>query len=559
MRFVTVFLLICSIQITSAQTESSTLSGSMILSSDFYGTNADATSFFVPRRPSALYRMVFTPTITIDEISLPFSFILSSTQTNVITPTAPNQSFAQFVQNPMNTIQCSPKYKWIELHFGTYVPQFSELTAGNSPCFGAGFDLSPLPTIRFAGFAGTLQRAIEPDSAGGSIGIFARRLYALKLGFGKRDETFIDFNYARSTDEVGSLIRRPVGIIPQEGINVSINSSTNFGGGFSLKSEIASSVFTRNTDAVLVPDNDLQFLGSLITVRQATRLDFAGTLTFGVNQQTWGANTNFRYLGDGYVPLGYLFYQSDMMEATISPFAYLLENKLTLGATFGWRRDNLIGTKSATTNQIIGAFNGFWQVADNFSIAGNYANYGIRNSISNDTLRIQNISQNISISPSYTILATDTRHTISLTASLNSYTDSNPISGAFTSNDTRALILNYALALATIPFIGTFSISNLHNNLSIGELTVNAVSLGGSYTIGKRTLIPSLTITYSTTSQANFTPDTQYLIRLGLIATIDKALSLTLNSIVNFYQYGTSRLNTSFSEKYLQLTASYIF
>jgi hypothetical protein len=560
MRIVTAFFLFCSLQIAIAQTDRSiVISGSMILSSDFYGSTADASAFFSPRRPSSLYRMMFTPTISIGEISLPFSFILSSTQTNVITPTAPNQSFTQFLQNPMNTIQCSPKYKWIELHFGTYTPQFSELTAGNVPCFGAGFDIQPLPTVRIAGFGGTLQRAIEPDSAAGALGTFARRLYAVKLGIGKRDETFFDVNFARSVDESGSLIRRPTGIHPQEGINISINSSSNFGRGVSLRGEIATSVFTRNTDAALAPDNDLQFLGSLITIREATRLDYAGTLTLGLNKETWGATANFRYIGDGFVPLGYLFFQSDILETTISPFAYLLENKLSLGATLGWRRDNLIGTKSTTTNQLIGSFNSFWQIADNCSVAANYANYGVRNSISNDTLRVQNTTQNISISPSYTISAASERHTITLTAALNSYTDSNPFSGAFTTNDTRALMLNYTIAFNSMPFIGSFGVSNLHNNLSTGELTVNSISIGGSYSFNKRTYLPSLMLTYSSTTQANFTPDSQLLLRLGCTANVDKSLSLSLNGVVNFYNYGTRRLNAGFSENYLQLTASYIF
>ncbi|MBK9248903.1 MAG: hypothetical protein IPM69_12510 [Ignavibacteria bacterium] len=555
MRIATiVFLLIAVSTATSKPDSTFAISGVMSISSDMYSASADATAGFAPRRPSSLYRLVFLPEISIHGFRIPLALILSTPQTNTLSQIAPNQTFTQFLQNPQNVVSIAPKYKSLEVIAGTQTPQYSDLSVGNVPMFGLGVNFQP-ERFRIAAFAGTMQRAIEQDSASGTIGSFARRLYALKLGFGKRDEMYFDVNFARATDEAGSVLRRPTEVLPQEGVNLSLNSFGNLGSGLSLKGEIATSVFTRNTDSKRFFDSDISFLDQIIKVYEATRLDYAGSLALGLNQDTWGGFAQFRYIGDGFTPLGYLFFQSDIMEFSVAPYARFLDNSLSINASVGWRRDNLINTKSSTTSQLTYSLNTNWQIVENISLAGNFANYGLRNSIINDTFKVQNVARTFSITPTVTFGSESIRHTVSATVSLDEYSDLNPLTGNTSSTKTRALFGSYSLALQD-PFIGSVSIGNVTNTYSYGDLSVNSVSVGGSYGFLNKDIVPMLTLGYTSMTLSNFTPDTQVFLRLSCSARIVENIRLQVLGTLNMYSYGTSRQGAGFTENFLQTTLS---
>jgi hypothetical protein len=525
-------------------------SGSIMLFSDFYGLSPTGQPI-AARRPTSLHRLIFAPTIYVGDVEIPIYFLLSTNQTNVTTPVAPNQSFSQFVQNPMNYLNVSPSYKWIQLHFGSQVPRFSELSIGDLQLFGIGAELSP-GKLYVQGVVGASQRAIEPDSTLFVPGAYARTIYAAKLGIGYRDSSRLDFNFVRAVDDTTSVQHVPVGITPQEGVLGSINAVVVIAEGFSLSGEGALSAFTRSTRTPPLANGDLSFLDPLITVREATRFDGAAVITAAVDRPGWGISATARYLGPGFVPLGYQYLEPDRLEFIVAPHAALLDNRLTISGSLGHRTNNLLGTNAETARQIIGSLNCFWQITGELGFAAGYSNYGVRSSATNDTLRIESISQNISLSPLYTFASESAQHTVTVTVGLDNFEDRNVVTGARNSNRTTTLQLGYAVSLVNTPLSGDVSYTNFHNNLPAGSQAINSVHAGASYRLSGGAIVPSLGVTFGSATLGSNSSDTQLQLRGGCTYNITSSLTATLSASVQAYKYGSAHPGDSFTESLVQ-------
>src|SRR5207245_2696485 len=98
----------------------------------------------------------------------------------------------------------SPKIGWAKLYLGTHTPMYSELTVGDQPIFGAGFDLTP-GKFELASSAGIAQRAIDPDSAHGIKGAYRRSIYMTRIGYGNADTSFVALNVLKMSDDPNSI------------------------------------------------------------------------------------------------------------------------------------------------------------------------------------------------------------------------------------------------------------------------------------------------------------------------------------------------------------------
>ncbi|MBP6509909.1 MAG: hypothetical protein KA339_05090, partial [Candidatus Kapabacteria bacterium] len=395
---------------SSQSTPLVTVTGNASITADFYDHSSDPPGSQAGRRPAQLYRLVFSPTITLGGlISLPFNIMLTLPETNTTTPTIQSPSFGQYITNPANAFGFSsfaPRIGWAQFFLGSHTPQYSTLSNSDLPLFGAGIDFQPLG-LRIAASGGVVQRAVEPDSSRGTPATYRRDVYMGRIGTASNDSLTFGLNVVYARDDVSSIQNNVVTIIPQrtvdgdstiilpadtirlrpeEGMMASVDVVLGLAKGMNITAEAAVSSFTRDqtSDVKSIDGNPLDLV---TTTRVSTRVDLAGTASFNVKSNVWGFSVTTLYMGAGYVPIAQPYQQSDRFEWKVAPSLQLFGGDVAINATVGHRINNLSGTKGETLSQAIygGTVNA--QFSDGFSTMFRYSNFGIRNKRDLDTLR----------------------------------------------------------------------------------------------------------------------------------------------------------------------------
>jgi len=529
-------------------------SGSAVITGDIYTMDPSHDSTIRPRRPPNLWRFILTPTITIgDYLTLPFNIMLSSRETNTITSATRGTSFLQFLQNPGNNLgflSISPRIGWAQFHLGTHVPNYSELSSGDCQVFGVGADLRP-GRYRFSLSAGSTQRPVEPDSSAGIRGSYARWMYLAKLGYGEEETSHVDLNLVRSRDDPSSIQRRIEGIQPQEGTLASVNFRLSLSDALSVLGEGGVSYFTNEMRAGEYPDPE-PVLDFLQKQRISSRIDYAGALAVQMSEKDWGVKAQARYIGPGYVALGYPFHQADRLEFSLSPRLQLFESRLSIQGTVGNRVNNLSETKAETSSQFMGACNLLAAVSERFTVSAAYSNFGVRNNTTQDTLKIETVSHSFNLSPTYTIPSDAADHTVSVTYSQDTFNDFNVVSGAENSNITQSIFGLYSVTFTGFPLSLSASYNYLTNDLKPRALTLNSASVNTSYRTIDPAITTSLTLTHSSNRLTGYTSDVQWLLRIAAKWQISRMIALGLSASRNMYEYGSSKPGVSFQENLLQ-------
>ena len=531
------------------------ITGDIGLYGDFYKMNVTGDSSLQPRRPGTLTRLLFNPTITYGDFSLPFTVMLSPQQTNVVTPIGDPKNFIQFIQNPLNNVGIAPKYKWIQLLLGTQTPHYSDLTLGNVPVFGAGFNLTP-GKFRLSFFKGVSQRAIEMDTTKNIAGSYKRNFYSAKIGVGYEDSSHIYLIAAKIQDDTASIKSRPIDVMPQSGIVTSLDYRINFGKKFYIKGEVAGSAFTRDTRAKEW-DIIAQLPKAVFIIQESSRADYASNITIGKTGKIFGIKLVGSYIGDGFVPVGYPFMQTDKLEVTVEPMLNLFKNKLNLSGSLGQRVNNLSGARGSTATQTIGFANINAQISDGFGISGNFSNYGFRNTVLNDTFRVEMVTMSFGVSPTFTISGPKAIHSFSLSYNQDQFRDYNVVSGALNNNDSRTALVSYTLAFTTNPLTLNLMVSNFENTTSLGKLTMNSINVGGSYGFFKNKLTASLAESATQSGLSIYTPSLQIMTIAGLRYKMLKNLSFNITGSINDFKYGTEKPGAAFRENLLRSSIIY--
>ncbi|MBK7034515.1 MAG: hypothetical protein IPH49_14910 [Ignavibacteria bacterium] len=207
---------------SSQSTPLVTVTGNASITADFYDHSSDPPGSQAGRRPAQLYRLVFSPTITLGGlISLPFNIMLTLPETNTTTPTIQSPSFGQYITNPANAFGFSsfaPRIGWAQFFLGSHTPQYSTLSNSDLPLFGAGIDFQPLG-LRIAASGGVVQRAVEPDSSRGTPATYRRDVYMGRIGTASNDSLTFGLNVVYARDDVSSIQNNVVTIIPQRTVD----------------------------------------------------------------------------------------------------------------------------------------------------------------------------------------------------------------------------------------------------------------------------------------------------------------------------------------------------
>ncbi len=544
-----------------AQTGDSTtwvLSGRTSLYAEYYSLSTEPTSFFYARRPAQLYRLFANPEIRNGSFAIPFTLMITAQQTNFSTSLAQDQSLRQFVQNPLNIVACEPRWKWLQLHLGSFTPRWSDLSAGDVQVFGLGADAQP-GSVRISAFHGISQRGVSSFGLGSTIanaGSYERTMTGVKFGFGASSDTHVDFHVVHSNDDTSSVrtILSDSLIRPEEHLVFSLAGHFVADTGVTLRIEAAGGITSRNTRSDILNSSTIPDF-PLFTERVSSRIDYAANAVFAISKATYGLKIQSSYIGAGFSSPAFPLLVPDRFEISGTPRVSTSSGSFNLDATLGYKISNISRLQATSLSQVLFSANTQLVASDEITVLASFSNFGIRNTAINDTQRIQNVSQYACLTPIYRFKTQLGQQCVSLNFTRDKYTDDNLISGRFTSNNTTAVMLNYSVMLAQLPLSGQASLSYLLNNSSITTLTTLTFATSASYALFQNALIPGLRVNYSSIAYTQGEGNSQILIGIICAARLSSATSLQLNTSINHFSFGVTR-PSSYTENTVQLSVS---
>lgn len=478
------------------------VTGGITLSGDYY-----AASGVENRRPTSILQAIARVNIALfEQINLPFEAFVGTG----------NSGFRQ----PFNQFGVSPRFgNWLTLHAGWFSTRFSDFTFGDVRMLGGGVELSP-GNFRLAAIYGTTNQAVpyEPTPQGAPVGAFAaynRPVAGFRIGYGDENVAFVNLNVVRLADDAASLTLPADSVAasrfiasPQENVVTSLQFGVGFWDGkIRLTSEVAASLYSSNTRTDALNEGNLTSTSAVVrlpvvlpkelfTLRLSSQVDAAARVNLAITpSQDVGVNFTGQYIGPGFVSLGYAQLQNDVLEGTVAPYFRLWKGAVSVRGTLGIRLNNLLGNRYATAQRVIGSASVSIQPVQAFGVDVNYSNYGIRSTPKRDTLRIENVSQSLVISPRVSFEAFGSTSGIFGSFSLQNVDDQNVVTKEINTNKTQTATLAWSLGL---PSGLAFTTTGLYTDIAQAAFSSRILNIGEtvSYALFDGALNTSLTLGY---------------------------------------------------------------
>lgn len=517
-----VLLLFCLLQVwiptssVQAQTPADApspirLSGNLNLTAEGYGVSGTN-----PRYPSSIARAILQANVTLfDQIQLPFQLFLSTQQLAL--------------QQPFNQFGVSPRFfdGKLTLHAGYFATQFSEFTFGDARILGGGVE-TDLGNFRVAMLYGEARTALQADTSQNFFGQYRRQTFAAKIGAGEMSGFHIGFNILYAVDDSNSICALPNTPPPSENLAASVVFGFPITERIDVSGEIGASLFSNDLRSPKVEDTNLP----VFTLRYSSQLDGAAVLTINtrpLDELTIGLNE--RWIGPGYVSLGYVQLQNDLFDLTLSPSLKLLSGNLLLRGSFGLRFNNLRENRLAPSSRTIANLSATAQLSQTVGLDVQYSNYGIRTTPRNDTLRIENVAQSLVLSPRFQFTLFDAPSTVFASYSLQDVDDRSILGGTTNRNVTHTLLASWAQSFQLPLNLAT---TLLYNQANVGGNSISILSLTEtvSYSFLDGKLSTSLTggvnLINSNGSDTQLTGNLSASYNLGSYGTI--SLNISANS-----------------------------
>ena len=191
------------------------------------------------------------------------------------------------------------------------------------------------------------------------------------------------------------------------------------------------------------------------------------------------------------------FFNNDLENLTISPSFALFKKKLAISGSAGLQRDNLAGTKRATSLRTIGNVNVSCNPSSTFGVDASYGNYSIGQRDGrlplNDTAKIHQINQNFSLMPRLLFFNSKKSHMIMLVYNLANFTDKNEFTSNAAAFNSQTAQLSYVLGLIKSKWSFSFGLTYF----SVKTCLSNNISDGGTFGISKSFINDKISLTWN--------------------------------------------------------------
>ena len=494
-------------------------------------------------------------------VSLPVSFTLSEQE----------RSFRQ----PFNRFGLSPHYKWITLHFGYRNINFSPYTLAGYTMLGAGIELNP-GKFRFGLMYGRLNRATTIDTTTQSLVpvSFTRKAFACKIGYGT-EKDFIDFSVLKGKDDPSSIavtktVLDSLNVLPAANTVAGISAKITIAKKFFLEGNAATSIYTRDINSPLTIDSTnlplIKTAQSIATINGTTELCTAIDGAIGVQEKLYTIRLQYRRIDPDFASMGAYFFNNDLESYSFAPSFHLFKNKLRFNGSIGFQHDNLQQQKAATSKKIIGNAMLSADFTKQLGIDVNYSNFSNNQQPQTirfaDSLKIVQNTQNVSISPRFTIANATTSHFIVLSANLMKLNDFN---NYFTQNaisrniDYSQYYLNYTYSYFPVQLSVFINLSSTHANAQGTTDNSEGATIGFNKSFFKSALLVSASSGFFTGKQNGVNDN---IINLSSNISYKFLKRNSLNALLfytNNKPKNSTQLSPAFSELRVELGYNYSF
>jgi hypothetical protein len=550
------FIVACMFGATGVHAQHSTpinLSGGFGVYYDLYRYSAAKYPGFRPRMPDNLGRINADATLTVGKyFRMPFSANISTQEKSFNIPSVPEEGLINYISNPRNNISVNPSYKWLQSFLGTQTPSYSKLSTGDIAMFGVGVHMNPGKFIFSANY-GKTQAGVSFDPLNNIEGAYAQHLFATRIGLGTDEGSKFVVNVVKSTDDPNSVSAPLPGKRPSETMTIGPAIQLRLGSKLFLNTETAASLRTFDVFGPELDDNTIaDKLSFILPINASTYADFSNISSLEWRDNMFGIGAEVQYIGAGFEPAGFRTFERDLMDYTLKTNMNLAQSKVMIDGTVGIRTNNISNTKLDKTNRTIGNMNVFAMLSNAVSINASYSNFGFRNNLNQDTLRVEMINNTFTLSPTFQMQRSSGTHILTLNGSVDAFDDFNPLTGKWQNTSSRSLGSNYQYVHRQKPFSAGLQFLTLQNKTPFAEISVSNIGANVRYRLLDKKLSPSLTITHSNINRSGFTADRRLLASFKADYRIHPKWNLNLWYNFNQYRYGSSRPDAVTSESKIQ-------
>ncbi len=381
--------------------------------------------------------------ISIYDLQIPLSFIISEKE----------REFRQ----PFNQYGMSPRYKWATAHIGHRTMHFSELTMSGQRFFGGGLELMP-KKFRFAAMYGQLRKEIFADTLTEAIvePAFQRMGMAAKLGVGTQ-ATHVDLVVFRAKDSYDAIDHqrgRYGSAQPEENLVVGLESAFSIAKKLQLKVDAAGSLHnvgvvpeTREGGLADLGNNYDTFLFNMDPRSRRGTAVKAG-LSYNMKGTTFGLN--YDRIDPLFRTLGNYFFMNDVENYRGSFGTGFFKQKVRFTASLGLQTNDLAKALTARTRRTIGSASLSFNSGKSFNTALSWSNFeadlrSAYEAAGSDTIRVRQVSDNITLTNSLRLrnTATGITHTLDLSLAYQDFVNEGYPSQPVTSTVTWTGSLGY--------------------------------------------------------------------------------------------------------------------
>ena len=536
-------------------------SGQIGLFYDTYGYSEENYPTFRPKYPDNLLRFSANATIRAGKyFSMPFGIDITNQKSSYYLPTLPEERFIDYIQNPRNNISFNPTYKWAKAFLGTQTPSYSPLTTGDIPIFGLGIELTP-GRFLFSLNYGKSQIGINPSPFENIAGAFEQWMLASRIGVGKEDGTKFVMQFVKLTDEVSSINTNPNRLQPQEAITISPLLQIRLAKQWLISTELATSVYTEDVlGPGSVSDNEIVSLAeNLITINGTSHADISNITALEWKSDAASVGAEVRYVGAGFQSVGYRTTERDLIDYNLKTSLKLLKNKVIFTGSTGVRTNNLSNTTMESTNRFIANVNLYTQLSKVVSVNTSYSNFGFRNNVVFDTLKVEMIQNMFSIAPTLQFDRKSINHIVTTSGSFQFFDEYNMYDGKTISTVSKTLNMGYTLVFKNFPLTTGIMGLLLDNETPQSQLNLYNIGINARYRFFDKKLTPSIMLAYSGIERDDETPDKRTRFTLKSDYKLTKKLNFRMSYTWSNYKYGSTRPDALTNEHRLQFSVAQRF
>jgi hypothetical protein len=239
---------------------------------------------------------------------------------------------------------------------GTTYPNYTNLTLNSIPLTGANIEFNP--GYFYLAVAGLKNnKAIQVSDNGEPV--FARKVFATRIGGGKYDGTHFYLTYLYAKDDEYSVHTDSTTIVTPAkdhllGLETKVSALNNK---LLFEGEISGSLYTRDVTSPAIENSAIpDFLKNTFGIKMSTSVDYAYALRGTLNLDKYGTkfSAGFNMTGPGYISLGAPNIRNDNLGFEVKLDQSLLSNQILFSGYLRREKDNLISWKRSTTVNTFG-------------------------------------------------------------------------------------------------------------------------------------------------------------------------------------------------------------